>query len=92
MPLPLDERLDLPPVDPADVTALLPDLADRRPDLIALQLGYRAEEEKVRAAILSQFPALVFRGTGGRDTTDVQSAGPPSGQTLTLPTPAVYSP
>jgi outer membrane protein TolC len=74
--LPLDERLNLPPIDPAAVVALLPDLAQRRPDLIALQLGYRSEEEKVRAAILGQFPALVFGGTGGRDTSDVQSAGP----------------
>jgi outer membrane protein TolC len=76
VPLQLDERLDLPPIDPAGVTALLPNLADRRPDLIALQLGYRSEEEKVRIAILAQFPALVFGGTGGRDTSDVQSAGP----------------
>ena len=74
--LPLDSRLSLPPIDPAGVAATLPTLGDRRPDLIALQLGYRSEEEKVRTAILAQFPALVVGGAGGRDTTDVRSAGP----------------
>jgi outer membrane protein TolC len=73
---PLDERLRLPPIDLAAVDALVASLADHRPDLIALQLVYRSEEEKMRAAILAQFPALVFGGTGGRDTTDVRSAGP----------------
>jgi outer membrane protein TolC len=76
VPLPLDSRLNLPPIDPAAIAALLPTLGDRRPDLIALQLGYRSEEERVHAAILAQFPALVFGGAGGRDTTDVRSAGP----------------
>jgi outer membrane protein TolC len=76
VPLSLDRRLNLPPIDPAAVAAMLPTLGDRRPDLIALQLGYRSEEGRVHAAILAQFPALVFGGAGGRDTTDVQSAGP----------------
>ena len=76
VPLPLDTRLNLPPIDPAAVAAMLPTLGDRRPDLIALQLAYRSEEEKVHAAILAQFPALVSGGAGGRDTTDVRSAGP----------------
>lgn len=76
VPLPLDSRLTQPPIELAAVAAMLPTLGDRRPDLIALRLGYRSEEEKVRAAILAQFPALVIGGAGGRDTTDVQSAGP----------------
>ncbi len=76
VPLPLAERIDLPALDPAAMRKLVNDLADRRPDLIALQLGYRSQEEKVRAAILGQFPALVFGGVGGRDTGDVRSAGP----------------
>jgi outer membrane protein TolC len=76
VPLPLDTRLNLPPIDPAAVATALPTLGDRRPDLIALQLGYRSEEARVHAAILAQFPALVFGGVGGRDTTDVLSAGP----------------
>jgi len=76
VPLTLDGRLNLPPIDPTAVPAMLSTLGDRRPDLIALQLGYRSQEEKVRGAILAQFPALVFGGSGGRDTTDVLSAGP----------------
>ena len=74
--LQLDERLDLPPIEPPAVEALLPTLADRRPDLIALQLGYRSQEEKLRTAILAQFPALVMGATGGRDTSDVRTLGP----------------
>jgi outer membrane protein TolC len=74
--LPLDNRLDLPPIDTATVAAILPTIGDRRPDLIALQLGYRSQEEKVRAAVLAQFPALVIGPSGGRDTTDVRSGGP----------------
>jgi outer membrane protein TolC len=74
--LPLDNRLDLPRIDAGVVAAVVPTLGDRRPDLIALQLGYRSEEEKLRAAILAQFPALVIGLAGGRDTTDVRSGGP----------------
>jgi outer membrane protein TolC len=74
--LPLDHRLDLPLINSATIAATLPTLGDRRPDLIALQLGYRSQEEKVRTAILAQFPALVFGLAGGRDTTDVRSGGP----------------
>jgi outer membrane protein TolC len=74
--VPLDSRLDLPLIDPVAVTALLPTLPDRRPDLVALQFGYRSQEEKLRGAILAQFPALVIGATGGRDTSDVRTLGP----------------
>ena len=49
---------DVPRVDPAMIRRQLVTLADRRPDLIALQYGYRSEDAKVREAILSQFPNL----------------------------------
>jgi len=61
---------------PADPRALIASLPRRRPDLIALQLGYRSADRSVRAAILGQFPALVLGGTWGQDTTNVRSAGP----------------
>lgn len=48
----------------------------RRPDLIGLRLGYRSSDERVRAAILGQFPALVLGGSWGSDTSAVRSAGP----------------
>lgn len=64
------------PPPPADLTALLADLPDRRPDLVALQLGYRSADEDVRSAIIGQFPALVLGGQWGQDTSNVRSAGP----------------
>ncbi len=51
-------------------------LADRRPDLIALQYGYRSEDAKLRQAILSQFPNLTIGLVGGRDSSSIYSFGP----------------
>jgi len=65
----------LPPL-PADLAPLLADLPERRPDLVALQLGYRSADEDVRSAIIGQFPALVLGSQWGQDTTNVRSAGP----------------
>jgi outer membrane protein TolC len=64
------------PVDAKAVRAMLADFADRRPDLIALQLGYRSQDEKFRGAIIGQFPALTFGPNYSRDTSDVRSFGP----------------
>lgn len=61
---------------PADLTALLADLPDRRPDLVALQLGYRSADEDVRTAIIGQFPAFALGGQWAQDNTNVRSAGP----------------
>ncbi len=58
-------------------------LPDRRPDLIALRYGYTQAEQKLRAAIWSQFLPISLGASGGRDTTGVLSAGPQV--TLTLP-------
>ncbi len=71
--------ITLPPID----EAALPDLAAHRPDLVALQLGYRSQEEKLRGAILAQFPALSFGGAYGSDTSHIQTFGPQI--TLELP-------
>jgi outer membrane protein TolC len=75
-PLPLSYNLNLPVVDAAVVEQTLPSLADRRPDLVALQLGYQSQEQKVRGAILAQFPMLSLGMTGGHDNTDVGMLGP----------------
>jgi outer membrane protein TolC len=64
----------LPPPSPLD--PLISRLPQRRPDLVALQLGYGSTEANLRAAILGQFPAFLLGGTWGSDTTDVRSAGP----------------
>jgi outer membrane protein TolC len=74
--IPLRTDLQVLQVDSKAVMAALADLADRRPDLIALQLGYRSQDEKFRGAIIGQFPALTFGPSYSRDTSDVRSFGP----------------
>jgi len=69
---------------PADTLGLqLATLSRRRPDLLALQAGYASQEERVRAAILAQFPSLGISLNRTRDTSDVKTVG--LGVTLTLP-------
>jgi outer membrane protein TolC len=81
--LALGKGIELPTVDVAAVEQTLPSLGDRRPDLIALQLGYRSQEDKVRGAILAQFPLLSLGISGGHDTSNVRTFGPQI--TLDLP-------
>jgi outer membrane protein TolC len=81
--IPLAESAEVPAVDPALVEQQLPSLASRRPDLVALRLGYRVQDAKVRAAILAQFPNLTFGVTGGSDNSNVRNVGPQI--TLDLP-------
>ncbi len=61
---------------PPDLDRLIASLPERRPDLVALQLGYDAAQENVRAAILGQFPAFILGGSWSSDTSGVVSAGP----------------
>lgn len=59
-------------------------LAKRRPDLRALRAGYRSAEERLREAILAQFPLIEAGVAKSRDPQDgVQSIG--FNVTLTLP-------
>ena len=81
--VPLDRTPDIPPWNADVVVQALPTLAERRPDLVALQLGYRVQNAKLRAAILSRFPNLTFGVTGGSDNSNVRNAGPQI--TLELP-------
>jgi outer membrane protein TolC len=83
VPVSLDPRPDIPPWNVDTVAHALPTLAQRRPDLVALQLGYRAQNAKLRTAILSRFPNLVFGVTGGSDNSNVRNLGPQV--TLELP-------
>ena len=76
-------QVTLPPMDEATVRRALTELDRRRPDLTALQLGYGSQEEKLRGAILAQFPALSFGGAYGSDTSHIQTFGPQI--TLELP-------
>jgi outer membrane protein TolC len=65
-----------PHAPPNDLTKLAASMQDRRPDLIALQLGYRSADQDVRTAILGQFPALLLGGSWNSDTSQVRSGGP----------------
>jgi outer membrane protein TolC len=65
----------VPTLDAAAVMALLPALPRRRPDLVALQAGYAAEDQRYRAAILAQFPALSVGFQRSRDATNTYTAG-----------------
>ncbi len=51
-----DDHLVVP--EAAQVNAELPTLAQRRPDLLAMQAGYDAEDQRLWQAILGQFPAI----------------------------------
>jgi outer membrane protein TolC len=68
----------------AQVQAALADLPRRRPDLLALQAGYQSQEERVRGAILAQFPALNIGFNTARDTSAVYTNGVSIGITLPL--------
>lgn len=74
--VPLATTLDLPRFEPAAIRADLTLLPVRRPDLIALRLGYAAADEQVRAAIIAQFPDLILGGSVSSDSSRVINGGP----------------
>jgi len=74
---------DFPAPDATKVEASLARLGQRRPDLLALQAGYQSQEERFRAAVLAQFPALNVGITRARDTSNLYTQG--IGITLSLP-------
>ena len=92
----LDALLALPPgtpiaLTPPDVAAVparlqqaLATLPQRRPDLLAMRYGYSEADEKLRAAIRSQFLPISLGAQGGRDTSGVTSAGPQISLSLPL--------
>lgn len=66
-----------------DAAAALNHLPAFRPDLIGLQAGYESQEQKLREAVLSQFPSVGVEIFRARDTSDVNTVG--FGITLSLP-------
>ena len=54
---------------------LLKGISDRRLDLIALKRGYQSQEERLRAAVLGQFPKISTGFSQARDTGNVVSRG-----------------
>jgi len=82
-PLPLVGEPQAAAIDAAVLRAGLEQRLNQRPDLQALQAGYRSQEEQFRGAILAQFPALNVGLTRARDTSGLYSVG--FGLTLSLP-------
>lgn len=68
-------QAQIPHIDAAKVRAILPDLAKRRPDLLALRAGYESQDQTYRAAILQQFPDITIGINRQRDSSNVYSTG-----------------
>jgi len=66
---------DPPSISRADVEEALRQVRQKRPDLLALQAGYHAQDEAVRTAILQQFPVINLGFSRSSDTSNIQSNG-----------------
>lgn len=64
---------DLSAVPPLNV--LMDGITDRRLDLVALRIGYKSQEQRVRAAVLGQFPRITTGFSQARDASDVVTRG-----------------
>lgn len=82
-PVPLVGEPGVAAIDADALRAGLEQRLNRRPDLQALQAGYRSQEEKFRGAVLAQFPALNVGLTRARDTSGLYTVG--FGLSLSLP-------
>lgn len=74
---------DIAALDEAKVQESIEHLAQRRPDLRALEFGYASQEQRLRMSILAQFPVLNVGLTRARDTAGLYTQG--IGMTLSLP-------
>ncbi len=83
---PIDLVATATPAPPSarQIQRALTELPARRPDLLALQAGYAAQNAKLRGAILAQFPALTLGFNTARDTSAVYTKGFSIGITLPL--------
>ena len=63
------------PVTRQALQSALTNVAQRRPDLLALQAGYQSQEAKVHAAVLAQFPSLSIGISRARDTSNIYTSG-----------------
>lgn len=66
---------EIPALDKRETARRLSELARIRPDLLALQAGYEAQDMRLRQAILSQFPAIGFGLVRARDNTGINYNG-----------------
>lgn len=63
----------IPGLSAATIDRALAALPHRRPDLLALEAGYRSADARYRQAILEQFPAIHVGFSKGRDTDGIYS-------------------
>ncbi|MDB5476664.1 MAG: TolC family protein [Phenylobacterium sp.] len=61
--------------DPAAVQAALASLPTRRPDLLALQAGYQAQDANVRKAVIAQFPLASIAYAYAKDPAGTTTQG-----------------
>jgi outer membrane protein TolC len=74
--VPLQKEILLPsPETLPTLKEIMDGLETRRLDLLALKMGYQRQEEKLRAAVLAQFPNISIGPTHLRDTGDVVTTG-----------------
>ncbi|MDE1895385.1 MAG: TolC family protein [Xanthomonadaceae bacterium] len=71
--LPLLQAAVSPGPGKAEISRDLATLAQRRPDLLALQAGYRSADMRYRRAIWQQFPSIDVGFSKGRDTDAISS-------------------
>lgn len=82
--LPLVERPPAAGYSQAEIEQALSVLPHRRPDLLALQAGYAAQDANLRKAVIAQFPIANVAFNYGRDTTPTTSLGPAATAILPL--------
>jgi outer membrane protein TolC len=75
---------DVPAPDAGTVRAAVANAPQRRPDLLALQAGFAAQDDRYRGALRAQFPAITIGPNRMRDTSNVNSAGPTLGISLPI--------
>jgi outer membrane protein TolC len=73
----------LPVPSVSELQAAQTQLPSRRPDLLALQVGYQSQEAALHRAVLEQFPSIKVGVFGARDTDNVRTVG--IGVSLNLP-------
>ena len=82
--IPLEQTISPPELHALPPVEKLADgLEGQRLDLLALKSGYESEEQRLRAAILNQFPKINIGFAHARDNSDVVSTG--FGITIDLP-------
>lgn len=88
--IPSDSELAIAPLGPLawdnplpSREALVAGLEERRLDLLALRMGYESQEERLRAAVLQQFPRISIGPTASRDSGNFYTLG--LGATISIP-------